>query len=425
MITFPCTGNDDNETIHGYTWQYNPLSNHPTVIVYDCQVNPAYANLYSTEVTAGGGCNLQILNIAPQSAGTYTCQHWFDQGSAELIALNSNSNCDFGPTDLVSGDFVEIRCVLNFNGSIAPKMDFRSENGIIYTNATINTFNTQVNGRVQFPVYPPVTRAATANTYFQAPIAFNYTWLLPTLFVQYPVTNIAIALLSDYECGNYVNYTRLKCTAQGYPQPDFTWTDVGTGEVFATDTITLSNPGENEFICTARNYIRDVENTIQSQISVNVTDDEPTTCAPDVSPTEPTTTTSEPTTEPTTTEEPTTTTTEPIPVTECGSVLHVAPADAVVAPGYGPLCFISRQNDSSNLGTPCRDLIQRLPPDIGGYTELLGRGGNFGCTILTRADFVGADNACFDNYQQTLTLGAVPTSSKLVVCIRLPPTRAV
>jgi len=38
-IVFPCTGNEDNETVHAYTWQYNPLSNQPIVIVYDCQVN--------------------------------------------------------------------------------------------------------------------------------------------------------------------------------------------------------------------------------------------------------------------------------------------------------------------------------------------------------------------------------------------------
>ena len=87
-----------------------------------------------------------------------------------------------------------------------------------------------------------------------------------------PVTNIAIELLSDYECGNYVNYTRLKCTADGFPAPDFTWTDVSSGEVFVTDTITLSKAGENDYACTARNTIRDQEFAIQSQISVNVSD---------------------------------------------------------------------------------------------------------------------------------------------------------
>jgi hypothetical protein len=87
-----------------------------------------------------------------------------------------------------------------------------------------------------------------------------------------PVTNIAIEVQSDYECGNYVNYTRLRCTADGFPAPEFTWTDVSSGEVFATDTITLSTAGENEYVCTARNEIRDQETVLKSQITVNVSD---------------------------------------------------------------------------------------------------------------------------------------------------------
>jgi hypothetical protein len=417
-ITFLCTGNEDNETTHAYVWQHVPRGEtQPVLIVYDCQVNPVYANIYSTEVTDNGGCNLIVRGVTPVSAGSYTCQHWFDQASADLIALNSDSNCNFGPTDLVTGELIQIQCYLNYNGTIAPLLEFRSETGFVYTNATINTFATQVNGLVRFPVYPPVTRAATVNTFFPAPITFTYTWTLPSVLVQFPVTNIAIETLSDFECGYYVNFTRLKCTADGFPAPSFTWTDVSSGEVFETDTITLRNPGENEFICTATNVIRDVDNIVGAEISINVTDDEPTTCAPSVTPTEPTTTTKE-----TTTPEPTTTTTEAIPITECGSILRVAPDGTAVVPGYGPICYISRANDSAYLTTACRDLIQRLPPDIGDYTSLLARGGNFGCNILTRSDFIGADNACFDNYQHTITLAAAPTSVSLVVCIKLPRT---
>jgi len=56
------------------------------------KVNPVYANLYSAEVNADGGCDLHILNTTPQSAGTYTCQHWFDQGSAVLVVLSECSD---------------------------------------------------------------------------------------------------------------------------------------------------------------------------------------------------------------------------------------------------------------------------------------------------------------------------------------------
>ena len=52
------------------------------------QVNPAHAAYYAAEQTDDGGCSLTVLRVNYQSAGTYTCQHHFDQGSASLIILS-------------------------------------------------------------------------------------------------------------------------------------------------------------------------------------------------------------------------------------------------------------------------------------------------------------------------------------------------
>jgi len=38
-------------------------------------------------------------------------------------------------------------------------------------------------------------------------------------------------------------------------------------------------------------------------------------------------------------------------------------------------------------------------------------------------DFIGAETACFPNYQHTLTLASVTGAKKLIVCISLPSTR--
>jgi hypothetical protein len=59
-----------------------------TAFVFDLKVNPAYAGYFETVETADEGCNLRIIRINPQSAGLYTCQHWFDQGSAQLVVLS-------------------------------------------------------------------------------------------------------------------------------------------------------------------------------------------------------------------------------------------------------------------------------------------------------------------------------------------------
>jgi len=67
-----------------------------------------------------------------------------------VFYTDANSSCNYEPTDLIAGDFVDIQCYLNYNGSIAPIMDFRAENGMVYTNATINTFPTQVNRTAQY-----------------------------------------------------------------------------------------------------------------------------------------------------------------------------------------------------------------------------------------------------------------------------------
>jgi len=109
-----------------------------------------------------------------------------------------------------------------------------------------------------------------------------------------------------------------------------------------------------------------------------------------------------------------------LPVTECGSALRVSPNNTNVAPGWGPSCYISAIDDAAFIDTPCRNLIQDLPPGIGNYTTLLARGGNFGCGTTTRDDFLGADFVCAENYQQTLTLRSSPLATKMVVCIRLP-----
>ncbi len=37
-----------------------------------------------------GGCQLILPNLLYDDAGTYTCQHGFDQGSADLIMLGTS-----------------------------------------------------------------------------------------------------------------------------------------------------------------------------------------------------------------------------------------------------------------------------------------------------------------------------------------------
>jgi hypothetical protein len=109
------------------------------------------------------------------------------------------------------------------------------------------------------------------------------------------------------------------------------------------------------------------------------------------------------------------------PISDCGRILRVSTNTAsVMAPGWGPSCYISAVDDAVFLDTPCRELIQELPSGIGNYTSLINRGGNFGCGTTTRDDFAGADFVCADNYQQTLTLRSTPLATKLIVCIRLP-----
>jgi len=58
----------------------------------------------------------------------------------------------------------------------------------------------------------------------------------------------------------------------------------------------------------------------------------------------------------------------------------------------------------------------------GDYSSLLSRGGNFGCGASARNDFIGSDFFCQDNYNQGITLASAPSSNKMIVCIRLPPT---
>lgn len=85
-----------------------------------------------------------------------------------------------------------------------------------------------------------------------------------------PVKRAEIEIQSDFECDNYANYTRLRCSADGYPRPTFSWTDVTTGEVYEVQTITMLNSGENAFVCSAENKIRQVHYTTQQLIAINI-----------------------------------------------------------------------------------------------------------------------------------------------------------
>ena len=65
--TFHCVGADGSANLY---WQHPPL----TYIVSNCEVEPAYANLYAVNSTIDGQCDLIVLNASPSSIGLYTCQ---------------------------------------------------------------------------------------------------------------------------------------------------------------------------------------------------------------------------------------------------------------------------------------------------------------------------------------------------------------
>jgi hypothetical protein len=412
----------DNETAGlSFQWHYNALQSVPIRIVYNCQVNPDYADKYQVVQNDDGECHLVILNTDMNSAGTYSCQNGFDQSSAVIVMLNSNSACSAIPSgNLVSGDIIRIRCVLNYNGSSTPRMLwFDNSTGFPITNETTSSFPTQVNSFIDVPVFPLTSRPYTCRTFFDSPITYAYEWTLPTLYVQYFVTNLlATARIKYFE------ETSLVCSAQGYPAPTFQWTNLDTGATFEGDTIAISGEGVSRYECAASNTIRAETQTLRTVIATDITPDVPeycptTTKAPTTEP--PTTTT----TEIITTEEPTTTTTEPVttttePVGECGRLLTPASPDSVTLPsGWSRLCYISR-TDTALLTTQCRNLLIDIPPGFPTYEDLVQGGGNFGCSLTTRDDFLQATNACFDNFQQTSILGSCPTCQKMFVCIKLP-----
>jgi len=404
-----CAADNNTEDGAGFNWNYNGLSATPVRIVYSCQVNPDYASMYQVEQNDAGECNLIVLNGPMSAAGTYSCQNGFDQASATIVMLGSNSNCNAIPaTDLVTGDFIRISCVVNYNGSMTPRMAW-SDNSTGYpiNNGTTNTYPTQVNSYIDVPVFPPTTRPYMSTTYFDYPIAYRFTWTLPPLNVQYFVTNlVATARI------RYFTDTSIVCTANGYPLPTFRINNLDTNEWFDAASIPVSANGVGRYRCTASNTIRGETVTLDDTISTDIIEAVPAYCP--TTTTEATTTTTEATT---TTSPPTTT---PEPIGECGRLMSSVPPDQATPPsGWTPLCYISR-SDTALLSTQCRNLISDLPAGYANYTDLMASGGNFGCTLATRADYVQAPQACYDDFQQTSMLAACPTCPRLFVCIRLP-----
>jgi hypothetical protein len=411
----------DNDTAGlSFQWIYTGLQSVPVRIVYNCQVNPDYADKYQVIQTDDGECNLVILNTALSSAGTYSCQNGFEQVSAVIVMLSSDSACSAIPSgNLISGDIIRIRCVLNYNGSVSPRMLwFDNSTGFPITNETTSTFPTQVNSFIDVPVFPPTSRPFNCRTFFDPPLTYTYNWFLPTLYVQYFVTDVlATARVTYFEEPSLV------CSAQGYPAPTFQWTNIDSGDTFDGATVPISETGVSRYACEASNTIRGQTQTIRTAIAADITQAFPENCPTTPEPTTTTVITTEVETEPTTTTtEPstTTTTTTEEPIGECGRLLSQASSGDVTLPsGWSLMCYISR-NDTALLSTQCRNLIIDLPPGFPTYNELLQSGGNFGCATTQRDDFLQATLACFDGYQQTSILASCPSCPRMFVCIRVP-----
>lgn len=410
----------DDETGQ-FNWLYNAINSVPVRIIYNCQVHPDFVGQYDVVQTIQGECHLVIATTNMNSAGTYTCQNGFDQATANVVMLNSNSACSAIPSsDLIGGDIIRIRCVINYNGTSVPRMRWTDNStGFPISNETTSSFPSQVNSYIDVPVYPPASRPYTSTTYFDPPITYTYTWLLPTLYVQFAATNvIATARIK------YFGDSSVVCAADGYPVPTYRWTNLNTGATFNGSTLPISSNGVGRYECAASNTIRGVTQTVRTTLATDITQDVPEYCP--TTP-EPTTTTEAPTTppptDPPTTSEATTVTTTtvtPEPAGPCGRLMFEAPDNSTSPPtGWSVLCYISR-SETTLLSTPCRDLIIDLPPGFPSYVELLRAGGNFGCSLTTRSDYLQAPNACYDNYQQTTTLASCGSCPRLFVCIRVP-----
>jgi hypothetical protein len=279
-----------------------------------------------------------------------------------------------------------------------------SSTGYPILNETTLTYPTQVNSYIDMPVYPPTSRPYTCTTYFDSPIAYSHTWTLPTIYVQHLVNDIRVIARV-----NYFKETSVVCTAQGYPTPEFRWTDVTAGISYdGIDTLPINANGEGRYRCEATNAVRGESLTLSASLSTDITEGVPDYC---------------PTTSTLSTASSTTTAASSLPTTtelaaECGRLMTQVPTDESTPPsGWSTLCYIS-QDDVELVSTQCRYLIENLPGGIGDYNDLLGSGGNFGCAVSSRADYIQAPNACFDNYQQTTTLAACPGCYRLFICIR-------
>ena len=69
----------------------------------------------------------------------------------------------------------------------------------------------------------------------------------------------------------YFQDTSLVCSAQGYPVPTFTWTNLDTGATFSGDTVTISDEGVSRYECNASNTIRGATQSLTTVIATDIT----------------------------------------------------------------------------------------------------------------------------------------------------------
>jgi hypothetical protein len=106
-------------------------------------------------------------------------------------------------------------------------------------------------------------------------------------------------------------------------------------------------------------------------------------------------------------------------IPDCGPLLRHAPVTFPPSNGYHILCYISSVDDPTSVNTPCRNLIDSIPPLNYNSSAILTEGGNFGCY---RTKDEPNSSACTDNYSQDTTLASCLSCTILSVCIRFPNT---
>ncbi|ELT96076.1 hypothetical protein CAPTEDRAFT_214715 [Capitella teleta] len=251
--------------------------------------NPPNLEIYTFADPVEGVYNLGI-KLLSSSGGMYGCQQLAPitaYAYANVIVFEETPLCTStvpqGDNAVEEGDEYSMTCSVSYLGDAgwAPKMEWKDDNGVISDvidnseegkldvtvtrSAAPDHHGFEYSARIHFVAYNGTLPDGTATNI----PSFTEIHTFDAIVVHYSPRDIEFT----EEKAEYFPGEEIVCSANGNPQPDFTWRNLNTGLVIETNTLFIKYDmlcEQQSYECLATNVIKGTTHNVTRSLTFSV-----------------------------------------------------------------------------------------------------------------------------------------------------------